>query len=55
MLSNDIFIHFEFEKEIGKILILKKHAETLRSVFNVIRILGDYVLITLKKRDINVK
>ena len=29
-----IFIHFELEKEIGKILILKKHAETLCSILN---------------------
>ena len=34
MLSNDVFIHFELEKEIGKILILKKHAERLHSILN---------------------
>ena len=29
-LSNDIFLHFALEKEIGKIVILKKHEETLK-------------------------
>ena len=27
-ISNDIYIHFALEKEIGKIIILKKPAET---------------------------
>ena len=31
-LSNDIYIYFALEKEIGKIIILKKHAETLHSI-----------------------
>ena len=31
-LSNDIYIHFPLENEIGKIAILKKYAETLRSI-----------------------
>ena len=31
-LFNDICIHFALEKEIGKIVILKEHAETLCSV-----------------------
>ena len=31
-LSNDIHIHFVLEKGIGKIAILKKHTETLRSI-----------------------
>ena len=31
-LFNDIYIHFALEKEIGKIVILKEHAETLCSV-----------------------
>ena len=30
--SNDIYIYFALEKEIGKIAVLKKHAETLRSI-----------------------
>ena len=33
MLSSDICIHFVVEKEIEKIVILKKHAETLLSIF----------------------
>ena len=33
-LSNDTRIHFALKKEIGKISILKKHAETLRSILN---------------------
>ena len=32
MLSSDICIHFVVEKEIEKIVILKKHAETLLSI-----------------------
>ena len=31
-LSNDIYIHFSWEKEIGKFVILKTHSETLRSI-----------------------
>ena len=31
-ISNDIYIHFALEKKIGKIVILKKQAETLRSI-----------------------
>ena len=31
-LSNDIYIHFPLENEIGKIAILKTHAETLCSI-----------------------
>ena len=31
-LSNDIYIHFALEKEIGNSVILKNHAETLRSI-----------------------
>ena len=31
-LFNDIYIHSALEKEIGKIVILKEHAETLCSV-----------------------
>ena len=33
-LFNDIYIHFALEKEIGKIIILKKHPETLHSILN---------------------
>ena len=36
MKSNDIHIHFTLEKEIGITVILKKHAETLSSIFNEI-------------------
>ena len=34
VISNDIYIYFAAEKELGKILILKKHADTLRSILN---------------------
>ena len=34
-LSNDISIYFALEKEIIKIVILRKHAETLRSIVNI--------------------
>ena len=34
MLSNDIYIHFALEKETGKIVISKEHAETLHSILN---------------------
>ena len=35
-LSNDIYIHFAFQKKkLGKIVILKKHVETLRSIFKI--------------------
>ena len=30
-----IFFHFVLEKEIGKIVILEKHAKTLRSIFGM--------------------
>ena len=33
-LSSDICIYFALEKELAKIVILKKHAETLRSILN---------------------
>ena len=33
-LSNNIYIHFALEKEVEKIVVLKKHAETLRSILN---------------------
>ena len=33
-LSNNIDIHFALEKEIEKIVVLKKHAETLRCILN---------------------
>ena len=33
-LSNDTYNHFALEKEIGKIVILKKHVETLHSILN---------------------
>ena len=34
--SNDICIHFSLEKEIGEIVILKKHAETLHSILKIL-------------------
>ena len=34
-LCSDIYIHFALEKEIGKIVILKKDAEMLRSILRV--------------------
>ena len=34
--SKDIYIHFSLEKEIGKIVILKKHAETLHSILKIL-------------------
>ena len=30
--SNDIYVHFTLEKEIGNSVILENHAETLRSI-----------------------
>ena len=33
-LSNDIYIHFALGKEIGKIAVLKRHAETPNSILN---------------------
>ena len=33
--SNDIYIYFALEKEIGKIVVLKKHAETLCSILRI--------------------
>ena len=33
-LSSDIYIYFALEKELATIVILKKHAETLRSILN---------------------
>ena len=30
-----IFLNFVLEKEIGKIVILEKHAKTLRSIFGM--------------------
>ena len=33
-LSSDICIYFALEKELVKIVILKKHAETMRSILN---------------------
>ena len=32
---NDIYIHFALGKELGKIVILKKHAETLCFIINL--------------------
>ena len=34
--SNNIYIHFSLEKGIGKIVILKKHAETLHSILKIL-------------------
>ena len=36
MLSNDVYIYFTLKKKIGKIVNLKKHAETLRSIVNLV-------------------
>ena len=34
MLSNNMYIHFALEKEIGEIAILKKHVKTLHYILN---------------------
>ena len=34
MLSNNIYIHFALEKEIGEFAILKKHVKTLHYILN---------------------
>ena len=40
-LSSGIHIHFALEKEIGKIAILKKHTEILRSILKCLNVYRD--------------